>query len=567
MATSALAIIITAKDEASHVLNGVGKESEGLGSKLKSLAPVLAGVAAGFVSFKTAESAIDFTSELGGEVEKLRRETGLTAEDSSRLLFAFKHVGLDAADASKSIGIFAKQLKLMSDSTDENGQSMKPIAGILKGIGVTALDSAGNIRPVNEIIPELADKFKAMPDGLEKTALAMQLFGKSGKDMLPLLNQGSAGLTDLGKEADKLGVTLTGDNLEQIKQYKFAQRDLGEAIGGLKLQIGLALMPQLTKMAAWFTENQPTIRAFLHEAIEKATEVIGGLKDAVTTVAPTFESAFKTIATGFEVIKPGLQWVLDNKIALTAAFVAIGVAAILAFTPITLPILAVGAALVGLMFVVGLVAEHWDEIKAKTIEVWSAISSFMDDKLGFVKDLVTFAFEDIKAQVTLAFNVVRDIFTIAMAVIHGDWGAAWEGIKQLVSDVWDGIRTMIELRIGLVRNLIGDAWDIIKMGAALAWNGIKDLISGAWDGIVAGGEAAAASIKGIINGIIRAVNSVHWDEIVMPGAIPNIPGFGGLNIPQLVAGTQSFRGGLAVVGERGPELVNLPGGSRVFSNS
>jgi hypothetical protein len=259
----------------------VGSFANNVSGKMKMLAGVVAGAAASFGAFELVKSAIGTTQDLGAEVNKMRRETGLAAEDASRLLFAFKHVGLDGDAASKSIGIFAKGLKGIADTSEDAVESTKPMAAILKDIGITALDTAGNIRPVNELIPQLADKFKAMPDGLEKTALAMQLFGRSGKDMIPLLNQGSEGLTELGKEADKLGVTLTGANADAIKKFTLAQRDMGEAIAGLKLQIGVALMPELTKMAEWFTENQPRIRAFVSEGIDKIKE---GITDATPVV-------------------------------------------------------------------------------------------------------------------------------------------------------------------------------------------------------------------------------------------------------------------------------------------
>ena len=55
----------------------------------------------------------------------------------------------------------------------------------------------------------MADKFKAMPDGTKKTALAMDILGKSGKDLIPLLNSGSEGLGEMLAEADSLGITLS----------------------------------------------------------------------------------------------------------------------------------------------------------------------------------------------------------------------------------------------------------------------------------------------------------------------------------------------------------------------
>jgi hypothetical protein len=353
--TAELAIFIRAKDEASKVLGNISKESGGLSSSLKTLALAAGGAVAAFASFKTLESCIGDTQELGLAVAKLSRETGLTTEASSELLFAFHHVGLGADDASRSIGIFAKKLKGISDEETGVTTGGKSTADILADIGVKATDASGNILPLDQILGPLADKFQAMPDGMEKTGLAMQMFGRSGKDMIPLLNLGSEGMAELSKEADKLGVTLSAENVDQIKAYTFAHRDMEEAITGVKLQIGMALMPVLTKFAQWFTEHQPQIRAFVKEGIEKVKEALAGLAHAFEEVRPTLEGALRAIKDGFEAIKPGLQWVLDNKAAMIAAFTAIGVAGVLAFTPITLPVLAVIAVIGALLLAVGLI--------------------------------------------------------------------------------------------------------------------------------------------------------------------------------------------------------------------
>jgi phage-related protein len=56
---------------------------------------------------------------------------------------------------------------------------------------------------------------------------------------------------------------------------------------------------------------------------------------------------------------------------------------------------------------------------------------------------VTFAWDSIKNYVETVINVVKDVINIAMALLKGDWQAAWDGVKQLVTDVWDGIRMQV----------------------------------------------------------------------------------------------------------------------------
>ena len=281
-----LQLLLTAKDQASKVMDTAGKSSDGFGKKLKALAAVAVGVVGAFASFKTLASAVSVTKELGSAVSKLSRETGLGAEGASKLLYAFKRVGLDGDDASRSLGFFSKNLLKVSEDAEDGDKALAPVSETLKKLGINALDTTGNIRPMDALLGEVSDKFKAMPDGAEKTALAMQLFGKSGKDLLPILNQGSAGLDQLGKQAEKMGLVLSTKNVADIKKFTGAQRELDAAISGVKLQIGLALMPVLTDLSGMLIDVTIKARhlvedgiAFLHAKLLDLAPQIAWVRD------------------------------------------------------------------------------------------------------------------------------------------------------------------------------------------------------------------------------------------------------------------------------------------------
>jgi len=214
-------------------------------------------------------SGISAAQSLASSISKLGRETGLTAEESSKLIFAFEHYGLSAADASKSLGILAKKLKGVSDEETGVVAGGKSTAAILADLGIKATNAAGGLLPMGVILPQVADVFKKMPDGIEKTGLAMQLFGKSGKDMIPVLNQGSEGLVKLGLDAEKLGVVMDEKAVRAAKNLTYAQRDMHEAMKGLQIMIGTAIIPTMTDLTTKFTETLVAIRPLVQEGIEK----------------------------------------------------------------------------------------------------------------------------------------------------------------------------------------------------------------------------------------------------------------------------------------------------------
>lgn len=241
MATAAIlrAVVTADTAQAEAKLGAFGKQIElvaGKGStglaKLGAagkLAFVALGVAAGVGLAK----AVSATQQFGENVLILKRQLGLTAEDASRLEVVFEHFGIGTAQASVGLGIFEKNLV--------NGSKY------VKQYGLSLTDATGQQKPFLQVLGEAADKFRALPPGAERAAFAMNLFGRSGKTLIPILQLGSKGIADLAAEADKFGLTLSGSNLEAIHKYALAQHDLGLASTGLKLSIGETLIPILTK--------------------------------------------------------------------------------------------------------------------------------------------------------------------------------------------------------------------------------------------------------------------------------------------------------------------------------
>jgi len=316
-----------------------------LGSGMMMLAgAAVAGIGA-FAGFETLKSVLGSTEALGSAVRDLSRETGLAPEAASRLLFAFKQTGVGADQARASLGIFSKHLLGVFTAEEEGAGAQDAFAKGLGYIGVTAeelTDSAGRL--TTEGLGKLSDAFVAMPDSMRETALSLLNFGRSGKDMLPFLNLGSKAIAELGAEADRLGLTLSGENVAQIKEYTQAHRMMDQALGGLKLQIGQALMPELTKFANWFVEHQPQMRQFVDEGITKVREGLIALWKVLQDNRQTLiDAALGIAAVGKAMFEFG-SWLIANKVALVAAILAVGTALMWSSGPVGIAVGILGIA-------------------------------------------------------------------------------------------------------------------------------------------------------------------------------------------------------------------------------
>ncbi len=202
----------------------------------KKTALVFGAIGAGLMLY--AKNATDYTVELTRNSKELSRNTGQTIEDSSRLLYVTQRLGLSADQTSTTFGIFSKKIKEAQDSAD-------PAASTLGKLDINVRNTDGSFKSFNQVLLDTADKFKGMSDGSQKTALAMELFGRSGKDMIPVLNQGSKGIQDLEKRADDLGLTLNAKTVASVTKYITAQKNLTDSTNALKVQVGSLTAPVL----------------------------------------------------------------------------------------------------------------------------------------------------------------------------------------------------------------------------------------------------------------------------------------------------------------------------------
>lgn len=148
-----------------------------------------------------------------------------------------------------------------------------------------------------------------------------------------------------------------------------------------------------------------------------------------------------------------------------------------------------------------------------------------------------------------ALNVVGTLMEIGWSAVKGIIGAAWDGIKTAVSNgvdkVVDGLRNKVSSFKDAGAALIGAFVDGMKNAGGV----IAGIAGNVWD-----------AVKSLLNAAIDKINAALEFTINLPG--PDIT-INPSNIPHLAKGTNYFRGGMALVGEEGPELVNLPRGSRV----
>jgi hypothetical protein len=246
-------IVITAVDNASFALGKVGGSLGALVNPAHAVNTALGSFAGGaaIAAFGAiAKQAIDAADGLND----LSQKTGIAIKD----LAAYK---LAADQSGSSLEGVAKGMKTLSSNLTENGAAFAKI-------GIDTKDA-------NVAMRQLADIFKDMPDGVEKSALATKLFGKAGQELIPLLNQGSEGLDRSAKGSEAYGKAMAelapgadkfNDNLAQIS---LISKEVGASFANI-------LIPSLNSATESFIAAQKAGTGFFRAFAEAALGAAGG---------------------------------------------------------------------------------------------------------------------------------------------------------------------------------------------------------------------------------------------------------------------------------------------------
>lgn len=159
-------------------------------------------------------------SQSAEQIDLLAKTTGISREELQALDYAARQEGTSLEALATGI---ARMSRNMYDASKGIGEARRAF----KDLGIQVTDSNGNLRDSGEVLRELADKIAGMTNETEMQALAMQVLGRSGAQLVPFLRMGGDEIERLMQEARKLGYVISeegvigleafGDSLEAVK--------------------------------------------------------------------------------------------------------------------------------------------------------------------------------------------------------------------------------------------------------------------------------------------------------------------------------------------------------------
>lgn len=271
----------SAMDKAAYTTN---KTMNGMLRSVRGVAPQLAAALAAVGSVAGLKKVIDDADEL----KKVSQKIGITVESLSVLRHQASLADVDFQSLTTSVGRFSRVI-------NDASQGAKGPSEAFAALNIEVRDSNGLLKTSEDLLLEVADRFSKMEDGVRKTALAQELFGRSGMDMIPLLNQGREGFKATREEAERLGIVISGQTAQAAEDFNDNMTRLVATVYGMGVQIGNELLPVLNTFTGQIVDATGKTSAF-HEIAKWLGETFKNLAVGMRVTSGTVEALAKSFS-------------------------------------------------------------------------------------------------------------------------------------------------------------------------------------------------------------------------------------------------------------------------------
>lgn len=589
--------IFVDNEEANKSISKTEEKAEGLGTKLGNGIKTAAKWGTAIVGGATVAAGglmavATKTAATTDRIDKLSQKIGVSRQGFQEWEFILSQSGTDIEKLQMG-------MKTLVSQVDQADKGIGKGADNFARLGISVRDATGNLKDQETLFNEVMVALQNMEDGTEKARLANELLGRSGSELMPLLNGAAGSIDAMKQQARDLGLVISDDVVDAGVLFTDTMDQLKRSFGAMATGIGASVFPIVQQFAEFIIANMPMIQEVLGNVMNSLGEAVAAvlpfLMDLIQNALPPMIDLFTQIAS--DILPPVITLFTDILQAVLPPLIELFTGVITTILPplmdlltiiiedilppfiqlftdvinvILPPLMELFSQIIDTLLppLIELFSQIIDAIMPVIIELFTTFTEIVlpplmqlideivavilppllalfNELAELVLPLVMTVFEAMLPVIEPIMNAIADVIRIVLALIKGDWEEVWDGIKSFFSDIWDAICKVAE-GFG---EIFGEIFE-----------GIKKVVLGVWDGIVDG-------IKGAINWIIDGINTFirGLNKIKIPDWVPGVGGKG-INIkeiPRLAEGGEILRSGRVIVGEAGPEILELPQGAVV----
>lgn len=257
----------------------------------RAIGGALAAVGVG-LSAQAVASWVGNAIKAADAANDLATRIGVSAESISRLSVAAK---LSDTNLGALQNAFAKLAKTQLEAAAGGQEQL----ALFRAMGVEFKNVDGTLRNSEDVLRDVADVFKNLGEGPERTALALKVFGRAGAELIPFLSGGSAELDRFAKLSDSLGITISTKTAKAAAEFSDRMDLLQLAVQGLGAQVSEKLLGHLLSLTQRFSEivADGSAATTIADGIATAVEGAGTAFEFATGLAADFVEKLEAIAS------------------------------------------------------------------------------------------------------------------------------------------------------------------------------------------------------------------------------------------------------------------------------
>lgn len=391
------------------------------------------------------DKACEAAKKLAGFLKDSAVESGAYADDILTLSTQFGMSTDSLQEFQYMSGLVDTDLGTITSSMSKLTKSMGQMAksgeasDAFKRLGINVFDASGQMRSADEVFLDVIDRLGQIEPGVERDALAMDIFGRSAQELNPLIAAGSEGIAAYAEEAHAMGAVLDEEALGALGSMDDGFQRLEQAGIALTNTIGVMLAPvvtaitdAITNLSMWFQNLDPEMQ----QTILTVVGVVAAIGPAIAIVLKVIETvkALKTLISGVSTaLNIAAMGPIAGIVAAIAAVIAIGV----------------------------LVYQHWDEIKEWAVNLWEGIK----ETFGKIKEGIANAWNAVKTKATEVWNNIKEKLT-----------ETWGKIKDKASETWENIKTGVSEKFTAVKEKLSSIWNTVKENTSETFQNMKQNI-------------------------------------------------------------------------------------------
>lgn len=538
--------IFVNNDEANKSISDTDKKAKNthstLGSGIKTAAKwgaAVLGAATGAVTglTKMATSA----ASTADNVDKMSQKIGISRQSYQELDFICSQSG---TSVDKLQAGMKSLVSAMDGASSGNANNIEQF----KKLGVSVEDANGNLRNSEDVMWETFTALQSMDNQTEKTRLATELFGKSGIELMPMLNGTSGSIDEMKQKAHDLGLVLGDETIDAGVSLTDTMDQMKRSVGAVFTQLGAKLMPILEKVCNAIISYMPQIQSFIDQLapvfkqffdniMPKLFDIGGQILPIIIDLLAQF---LPVISTLFEALAPIIEYFIGQLLPALMQFIEQIMPAVLSVIEAIIPLIETIFALIQPFIDVFIqllkpIATLITNAIAPLIEKFAVLlNNFLQPLIPVFQDIANIILETLSP----VFNQLSPIFDKVSQALE----PIFELLGMLLNEIIPLLVPIIQNLADVFTNILGSAIDCVSgvldnimviLGGLIdfisgvfsgnweqAWNGIVDVFKGIFNSIPTIMEfiinGAIGLINGLLSGINWAVEWIGWD-------IPTIP--------------------------------------------